>query len=33
MWPELNNLTSLRSLEFGGNEIESFKSIHGMKEL
>nr|TKS09223.1 hypothetical protein D5086_0000095370 [Populus alba] len=26
---ELNNLTSLRSLAFGGNEIESFKSIHG----
>ncbi|KAJ6912836.1 hypothetical protein NC651_015325 [Populus alba x Populus x berolinensis] len=25
---ELNNLTSLRSLAFGGNEIESFKSIH-----
>ncbi|KAJ6992535.1 hypothetical protein NC653_015813 [Populus alba x Populus x berolinensis] len=26
---ELNNLTSLQWLEFGGNEIESFKSIHG----
>ncbi|KAJ6922026.1 hypothetical protein NC652_015860 [Populus alba x Populus x berolinensis] len=26
---ELNNLTSLRWLDFGGNEIESFKSIHG----
>ena len=33
MWPELNNLTSMRGLEFGGNEIESFKSIHGRKEL
>lgn len=29
IWPELNNLTSLLSLEFGGNEIESFKSFHG----
>ncbi|KAJ6922027.1 hypothetical protein NC652_015860 [Populus alba x Populus x berolinensis] len=30
---ELNNLTSLRWLDFGGNEIESFKSIHGYMKV